>query len=308
VLTRGDRFILRAYSPAVTIGGGVVLDPHPPRAAIRNAAALARFRRLDPAGEGNAPDERAVLSFIEERGAAGLARAALVSRVGLVPSEAAAIEDRLVAGGRAVRVGPVLVSPRVLQDLSDRLLAAVSEHHAAEPLSDGIPREEVRERLFRTAAPPVFEHVVAALAGAGRIAGRDRLSLVGHHLALSPEETAAREAIDRLFREGELAPPDLAGLPAATGFSPAVIDRMAKLLLRQKTLVKLESLLFHAEALARLRTDVRAMKGSEGAAARVDVAAFKARYGITRKHAIPLLEYLDRERVTRRVADARVVL
>jgi selenocysteine-specific elongation factor len=79
---------------------------------------------------------------------------------------------------------------------------------------------------------------------------------------------------------------------------------MAALLLRQKTLIKLDALLFHTDALARLKADVRGLSTN----ARVDVSAFKERYGITRKFAIPLLEYLDRERVTRRVGDSRVVL
>jgi selenocysteine-specific elongation factor len=83
---------------------------------------------------------------------------------------------------------------------------------------------------------------------------------------------------------------------------------MAKLLVRRKTLVRLDTLLFHGEALAALKAEVRGLKASGGRDARVDVAAFKARYGISRKYAIPLLEYLDRERVTRRVGDARVVL
>jgi selenocysteine-specific elongation factor len=80
-----------------------------------------------------------------------------------------------------------------------------------------------------------------------------------------------------------------------------------KLLLRQRRLLKVDTLLFHADALERLKSEVRALKGS-GEQARVDVAAFKERYGISRKYAIPLLEYLDRERVTRRMGDARVVL
>jgi selenocysteine-specific elongation factor len=150
--------------------------------------------------------------------------------------------------------------------------------------------------------------VLAALIAAGKISGRDRLAVAGHHLALSPEEARARESLERLFRDRALAPPDAAALPEAAGATPAVVDRMTRLLLRQKTLVKIDALLFHADALSRLKADVRALKDSEGAAARLDVAAFKARYGITRKHAIPLLEYLDRERITRRVGDARVVL
>jgi selenocysteine-specific elongation factor len=106
VLTRGDRFIVRAYSPSVTIGGGVVLDPHPPRSAIRNAAALERYRRLDsPEGNTSASDS-AVLAFMDERGAAGISRAALVSRAGLSASHAEASFTRLVGEGRAARGRP----------------------------------------------------------------------------------------------------------------------------------------------------------------------------------------------------------
>ena len=307
VLTRGDRFILRAYSPPVTVGGGVVLDPHPPRSATRNAAALTRFRRLDGADRPAHP-ETAVLAFIDERGPAGLARTALVSRAGLAPADADAVETTLAAEGKATRLEGVLVSPAVLQDLSSRLLAAVTAHHAAQPLSDGMPREEARERLFGGAAPPVFEHVVATLIAHGQLAGRDRLALAGHQMSLSPDEVRAREAIERLFREAALAPPDLAAVSSGTGLDAAVVDRVARLLVRQKTLIKADALLFHAEALSRLKTEVAALKDSKGGNAIVDVAAFKARYGISRKYAIPLLEYLDRERITRRVGTSRVVL
>jgi selenocysteine-specific elongation factor len=308
VLTRGDRFIIRAYSPAVTIGGGVVLDPHPPRSAIRNAGALARFGRLDADGPAAARDESAVLAFIEERGAAGVALTELVSRAGLAPDQASALEQKLTREALALRLGNVLVSPQVVQELTDRLLAAVTAHHQAQPLSEGLPREEARERLFRRAAPPVFEAVVAGLAGTGRITARERLTVAGHQLSLSPEESRARDAIEQVFQDAGLAPPDLPAVQSAVGHPAAVVDRVMKLLVRQKALVKVDVLWFHADALSRLRMDVKGLKSSEGADARVDVAAFKLRYGITRKYAIPLLEYLDRERVTRRVGDARIVL
>jgi selenocysteine-specific elongation factor len=81
---------------------------------------------------------------------------------------------------------------------------------------------------------------------------------------------------------------------------------MLKLLAREKTLVRVGDLLFHEENLARLKTEVRAMKTS--GTSKLDVAFFKDRYGVSRKFAIPLLEYLDRERVTRRVGDARMIL
>jgi len=304
VLTRGDRFILRAYSPSVTIGGGVVVDPQPPRAGIRTAAALARYRRLDAPGNGMTAIESAVLVFVEECGLAGLPVAALLSRAGLSRAAADAVTKRLVGAGTAVRVADLLVAPRVLGELSERLVAALRAHHESQPLSEGLPREEARERLFRRGAPAVFDHVLAALAADRKIVVRDRLALADHQVSLSPEESRARDAIERLVRDAGLAPPDAAALAAAASVPAAVANRMASLLVRQKTLVKLDVLLFHADVLAQLKADVRGLKGN----ARVDVSAFKERFGITRKFAIPLLEYLDRERVTRRVGDSRIVL
>ena len=90
VVTRGDRFILRAYSPPATIGGGVVLDPQPPRGAIRTAAGRSRLARLD------GDDGDAVLQFVEERGAAGLPRSTLVARAGLSRPPPPASRETLV--------------------------------------------------------------------------------------------------------------------------------------------------------------------------------------------------------------------
>jgi len=137
-----------------------------------------------------------------------------------------------------------------------------------------------------------------------RIVATDRLALASHRVSLSAEEARAYEIIEALFREAGLAPPDEAALVAGASVPAPVADRVVKLLVRQKRLVKIDTLLFHVDALARLKADVRGMKGLSG----VDVPAFKERYGITRKYAIPLLEYLDRERVTRRVGNSRVVL
>jgi len=304
VLTRGDRFIVRAYSPPVTIGGGAVLDPLPPRTAIRTPAALARFQMLDPAGEAGSVVDRAVLALIEERGGGGLSRDALGTRAGLSRDAAARIIERLTGEARAVKVGELVVSPAILEQLAAQLLAALQAHHDAQPLAEGIPREEARERIFGRAAPAVFEYVLGELSSQHRIVATDRLALASHRVSLSPQEARAYEIIESLLREAGLAPPDEAALVAAANVPAPVVDRVAKLLVRQKRLVKIDTLLFHADALGRLKADVREMKGLGG----VDVPAFKERYGITRKYAIPLLEYLDRERVTRRVGNSRVVL
>jgi selenocysteine-specific elongation factor len=287
VLARGDRFVLRQYSPPLTIGGGIVLDPQPSRTPIRTAPALARFKRLA------ASDSDAAMAFVEEARTRGIERAALLRRAGALPA------------GEVVTVGSALFAAPVVADLEARLLAALDSYHGAHPLADGMPREEARERIFGAAPAALFDEVVQRLGKAGRLAGRDRLALPGRGVTLSDEEGKAQTAIAGVFRAAGLAPPDLAAAAASAQVTGAVADRVAKLLLRQKTLVRIETMLFHAEALDRLKQDVTGLKGSR---ATVDVAAFKERFGVTRKFAIPLLEWLDRERITRRVGDARVIL
>ena len=300
VLTRGDRFILRQYSPAITIGGGRVIDPTPVRSPIRTATSRERFARLDHDADA------ATLVFVDERRTAGLSVGALARRAGLSVHESAAVAARLAASGQVLQAGGELFPMSLVTDLEKGLVGALGEYHKTHPLSEGMPREEARERLFGRASPALFDAVLGRLENAGRIAGRDRLALPGQGVSLSSEEAQAQLALDRVFREAGLAPPDIATAAGATGIQPAVADRVARLLLRQKTLVKVDTLLFHQEALARLKADVTGLKGQ--GPAKVDVAGFKDRYGISRKYAIPLLEWLDRERVTRRVGDGRVVL
>ena len=310
VVTRGDRYILRAYSPPVTIAGGSVLDPHPPRAGLRTSAGLARFTALDPAaGPPGERDLAPVVLMIRESGAAGFPAGRLTSRVGIPPGAVPEVVDRLVGKGVATLVGRLLVATGVVDELKERLLRLVGDHHRAEPLSEGLPREEVRERLFAYAGADLFERVLADLASAGKLVVRDRLALTSHRLTLSPDEVRAREQLEQAFREAGLRPPDQALLAGQLGLPDDLVDRITRLLVRQKVLVKVESLLFHEQALARLKQDIAALKAASAPApARIDVAGFKERYGVTRKFAIPLLEYLDRERVTRRSGEARTIL
>jgi selenocysteine-specific elongation factor len=303
VVTRGDRFILRTYSPPITIGGGSILDPEPPRGAIRTAAGAARFRRLHPAA---ALDE-VVMTFVEQHAFQGLPRHALLSRAGATPDESARAIAGLEAAGRVAVIGDLLVSRALLARAADDLLAALKAHHAADPLSEGMHREEARERLMPRAPAAVFDAVVEPLAANGRIASRERLSLAGHAVSLSTEECRVRDALVRTYFDAGLAPPDQAAVRAAVRADPHLTDRILALLVRQRTLVKIDNLLFHRERLEGLKEDLRTMKAS-GAAVRLDVGAFKERYGVTRKFAIPLLEYLDRERVTRRVGESRVLM
>ncbi len=306
-ITRGDRFVLRAYSPTVTIGGGEVLDPDPPRVGVRTAAADARFAAL--ARGPDATDIAALTRMIADTGPRGLAVDALVPRAGLAAEEVPPRVEQLEQGGQVRLATDRLVSADVVKDLGARLLALVEEFHKAHPLADGIPREEARERLFARAHPHVYELVLKDLAQANRLTVRERLALPGHRLELSPEEARARGAVEAAYKEGGLKPPDLAALAAEAKLPGPLVDKMTSLLLRQKVLARIDTLLFHAGALQALKADIQTLKAAApGGRLTVDVAMFKDRYGVSRKFAIPLLEWLDRERVTRRTGDTRLVL
>ena len=311
VVTRGDRFIVRAYSPPDTVGGGMVLDPQPPRGGIRTVPGKARFADLDPAASAS-PDlatERAALLLAAESGHAGFPRAALGARLGLLSEDERRPVERLCERGALAPVGAVLVAPSQFQAIGDRLLELAAAYHRDHPMEEGIPREEARVRSCARAAPGVFERVLDDLVRQGRIAATDRIGLAGRQAAAGGPEAAALEAIAARFRDAGLHPPDQASVAEALGMAAATFSNAVARLVRQKTLVRIEGLVFHESALRQLKEDIASLKrASTGATVTLDVGAFKDRYGMTRKLAIPLLEYLDRERVTRRVGDGRIVI
>jgi selenocysteine-specific elongation factor len=302
VLTRGDRLILRAFSPPMTIGGGSVLDPDPPSSGVRRDSSLARFLRLD--------DPATFLDvWLAEAGARGLDDAALVQRGGLGVAEAHATAEELVRQSRAVRAAHRLFAADVPRAIEARAIALLSEFHRAEPRESGMPREALRDRAAPHAALEIFDTVVDDLRARRAVTGTDRLALATHRPAAPAEDTQARERILAELGSAGLTPPDVASLSATLAIAAAVVDRVVQTLVRERALVRIESWAFHPEALARLKADVKALAVAGSAApATVDVATFKAKYGLSRKFAIPLLEWLDRERVTRRVGQSRVVV
>ena len=300
-LVRGDRFILRAYSPLATIAGGTILDPLPPRRGVRTAAGIARLQRLRQS------EQDAVMAAIEDAGLCGLPLPQLSGRMGVASNQRRALVERLVHASLASDIGGTLVAASRLSAVEEAVVAAVTRYHAGHPLEDGMPREEARERLFARAPLPVFEHVLRVLTDRKRIVARDRIALAGHNVALTHDEARARDAMVETLRAAKLTPPDPSMLATQIGVPLDVVTRIATLLVRRSELVRAGDLLFHESAMKQLKSEIQSLKQS-GVTDTIDVASFKDRYNITRKYAIPLLEYLDRERVTKRVGDGRKIL
>lgn len=299
VLGRGDRIVLRRYSPMETIGGARVLDPSPRPRRRPEMAALEVI-----AGES---DETATARFLVEAGASGLDAPALVARLARPLNE---VKDVLAAVQTAVELTGVtgsFVDVAVLKDLEQKALDQVRIQHQKDPLAKGISREELRRRVFGRAHAGVFETAVARLVAAGRItATTDLIALAAHQVRLSGPEGAARAAI-----EAALAAAGLEGLPLQNLHVQLRQDQKAcenavRILVQEKAAERVGAGLLMSRAnLDRFRAEARARFAS---GSRLDVAEVKELTGLSRKYVIPLLEWLDRERVTRRLGAERIVL
>jgi selenocysteine-specific elongation factor len=302
-LTRNDRLVLRRASPPMTVGGARVLDPQAPASGARRAGAWHRFRRLDTSED---PAE----TWLAESGDQGLTTGDLVQRGGWAPADCDGRVRDLVRTGRGVVVGARCFHTETVQRLERRVEHDVTAFHRAHPDEVGIPRSALRDRTGRAVSAELFDYVVAALVSRRALTGTDRLARPDHRPPESAEENRWRRSVEERVREGGLTPPESLALAEAIGAPVAGIERVIAGLVRDKKLVRAGTLIFHAAPLAELKADVAALRAGQRPGARValDVGIFKARYGLTRKHAIPLLEWLDREKATRRVGSERVVL
>jgi selenocysteine-specific elongation factor len=309
-LTRHDRIVLRSVAASATIGGGVVLDPDPPAGGLRRPSGLDRFLQLDAGASDVA------LAWLREAGHRGLLPDELVRRGGLSSAAARDLLARLAAEGRAIESGGWFVDADRVVAIESRVVEALTEHHRAQPAAAGVPREALRTQLTARAPERLFDLVAARLASRGVVAGTDRLALASHRHAVTEEDARHRAAIERVLRDAGLVPPEGDALAAAAGTPAGQLDRLVRALIAEGRILKAGPLVFHAEVLDQLRREVAALKTeaprvsapAANAPMRIDVAWFKTRFGLSRKFAIPLLEYLDRARVTRRVGDTRIVL
>jgi selenocysteine-specific elongation factor len=297
LLLPGDRFIVRQFSPVVTIGGGVILDATP------MARVTGQTGFLEILAGGNA--EAILRARIARRPHAGISIFRLVSETG---STSNAIEMHLaplIKSGEIVRAGELFVDSSALQGLKAHIVRVAGDFHKKNPLVGGISKEELREQV--DAAPEVFEAVAGLLIRDKKleVAG-DLVRLPGQGVVMKDEESESKKKIEDAFAAAGLKVPALPDVLASLKVDKVRAQKIVTLLLRDKVLIKVsDELVFHRSALEHLRRDLAAYKAKS---AKIDVATFKEMTGVSRKYAIPLLEYLDRERVTRRAGDAREIL
>jgi len=301
----GDRFILRRYSPARTIAGGVVLDAVPRKHRRGEFAAAARLAAL-PGSDG--PGR--VSAFLDEAEQDGLALPGLASRCGLpVAAVRLLLEDlerlgrvRLLAGDP-----PRALAAASLASLLERILSLVQDYHRKEPLRPGIPREELRGRSLPGGPVEVFRGALDDLAASGKVrVEKDHVALAGHRVELNPQQQKLRERLEFRFREAGLDPPPVEEVLAEAPGDRGAAEKILHLLQKERILTKLpDGRLVHLAAVEDLRRKLQEFRRTREV---IDIAAFKELAGVSRKNAIPLLELLDSEKVTFRRGNDRVIL
>ena len=299
LLLPGDRFIIRQLSPVMTIGGGVVLDAAPLPKVKKEIAQ--DFHRIFA----SADRDRILAARIARRGPRGISLGQLVAETGWTRAAIEAQVAGLLVAGEALRIADSFFDALAIAALERSLLAEVAAYQQQNPLTPGINKDALGERVG--IGSDGFAVALASLTREKKLGlADDVVRLPGRGIVMKDDEAESKSMIERAFRSAGLRVPALREVLAGLKIDGIRSQKIVTLLLREKVLVKIaDDLVFHRDPLEDLR---KRMAEEKAERPKIDVARFKDLAGVSRKYAIPLLEYLDREHVTRRTGDARVIL
>ncbi len=304
----GDRFVMRSYSPSQTIAGGQVLDSFAPRHRKKDFEAVrARLTMLAQTDRASA-----LAALVSAAEANGLSRSQIVARTAWREEVLETTVQDVVARALVIDAGGVLVTSEIFNELKLMVIEEVTAHHKRDPLSRGLTKETLRERYFVNSPPEVFRDVLARLENEGKIIQeKDIVRLREHTRQLSDSDARLRDRLEAVYREAGLEVPTIDEALTRAGISASAQQhgrKVLQLLFDSGALVRVHGdMFFHRSALENLTRRLRE-HASQNSDRAIDVAKFKQLAGISRKYAIPLLEYLDHQRVTRREGDRRIVL
>jgi len=297
VALQGDRFVVRSYSPQITIGGGSVLVAHAVKHRKKDTDVVQTLSLV----EKGSPRDR-VAQAVRAAGGKGLAAADVAREAGMPDAESAVAVSALLAEGIVFRVGHALLHAEHLKKVADDLARSLGDYQVKYPLRWGMTKGELRNRFAGT-PQEVFAAAVDSLARAGRLfIKEDRYRIDSPDVTLSPEETRLKERIEAGFLKAGLNVPYAKDL--AVGVPEDKVNDVVQTLVEEGKLAKITTeLFFHVDTMHEAESLVRKMLSNNG---KFQVSEFKEAAKTSRKYAVPLLEYFDRKGVTRRQGDVRV--
>jgi selenocysteine-specific elongation factor len=296
----GDHFILRTPSPVQTIGGGRIIEAVERRLKGSRPHVLEDLQaRAEAIG-----DECRFVEYCVRRGESpAVSEPALAVRTKIPHARLQAILADLAARQTVLCLPAKLYIHRdTLAELVDRILELVADFHRQSPESPGLPLEQLRGLL--PIDKPVLDGLIARLKSDGRLEERNgRLALPAHRSTFRDEDAKLLDVVESLFRETPFSPPAFEEVVRRSGAMPVMVKRMLGILCEHGRLVQVaEGLMFHQEAIDRAQAILLAHFAKKG---RLESVDFKYLLDTTRKFALPLLDYLDRLGLTRRVGNTR---
>jgi selenocysteine-specific elongation factor len=300
-----DLFIIRQFSPTITIGGGKVLNSHPVKHKITDRNAVFALRALD-----KAPLEEKILGLIAAAKSRAMSLEQLNSLVGFAEPKLMELCSGLASSQKLTLIpgaSPILVLPETVERLKQEVMSRTARFHRENPLQRGISREELRNRLFSDLPADFFRFCLDALVKERKVSlQEDTVSLFGREIQLDAQSQHVRQLIEEVFQRAGYQPPAISDLSSAVAADPEEVRKIYFWMVKEKILVKIsDDLAYHRETLEEIKSKIHETyaRGST-----FGVAEFKDMFDLTRKHAIPLLEFLDRERFTRRQGNERILL
>jgi selenocysteine-specific elongation factor len=300
---RGDRYVVRSYSPIRTIGGGTILHPLPRKHKGRAKSQMAQALPVLLDGE----DADIILWHVEEAAEAGVSEQELQIRANLFGKPFEKLLQGFVSQRKVLlfdKENRRLLHPKIFRSLQETIIACLAEYHGRFALKAGMPKEELAAQLPQQVDSKLYNFVLQHLSQQGTIVlEKEWIRLATHKTDLATDQQTLREKIEKAFQEGGLQPPFFREVAPSLPGSPAQQQEVLQWMLSQRILVKVkEDLYFHSSVLAELQNRLVAYLKENG---EIATAQFKDLTQASRKYTIPLLEYLDMQKVTIRVGDTR---
>jgi selenocysteine-specific elongation factor len=303
LLLSGDSYILRMSAPAVTVGGGVVLDPFPPRRRRRSSEAIELLEAF-----GREEHQRTIALIIAQNLMSGITFEDLLLRCGFPRKTVEAVLAALLSSGevlQVIREPRIFLSRAAFEALEKLLVEELVVFLEANPLKEGMGKEELKTRMPRRSDPRFFTPLLFALERDGIVVpDRDIVRLAGKVARKNAPADDLSGRLSLFLKEGGIEPPTVREIMERFRCDEKTARDNLALLVRNGELARISSDLFYATGeLDGLREKLVGLLKEKGEIVPTD---FRDVTGLSRKFLIPLLEYFDSEKVTIRVGDKRV--
>lgn len=302
IIQHGDRYIIRFYSPLETIGGGMVLNPHPSRHKTKTMPES--IKNLTILERGSLEEKLALL--ISSRVLAGMEENDILGLVALDKQEIAAALAALVHKRLVFRIDNLYVHASHLEYFQNKILHTIAAYHKANPLKPGIDKEELKSAVKLRAHLKLLNAAVDILIKNKQLESEgSKLRIPGFRAAVGKNQEEIKEKIVEAIKRGGVQPPVREELPELLNITDKDARDLLKLLADEGSIKRVnDSIYIYKEILEKMQQDIITFLQKKK---EITVAEFRDLVKTSRKFAIPLLEYFDTQKITQRVGDKRVL-